>query len=226
MSSSIPPDEYTMWLQRSETGENVEELQKAFDGLLQRVKRVDPLTLAEMADAKYHGEGVPRIVLPFLHSWFVLEFLPYRIHGEHPEVDTLPMKVLVLQHLIAAAENIGTAVRVMGQWIDIRSLRHGSVMGAHFARTTTEILDKFFALTPDQQAVRALRWGGKPVELADRAFVFSLFPRLPVAFIHWQRDDEFPPYSKILYDISASNYMPTHGLAALTEFLIHRLAEN
>jgi hypothetical protein len=43
--------------------------------------------------------------------------------------------------------------------------------------------------------------------------------------IHWEGDEEFPAYSKILYDISASNYMPTHGLAALTEFLIHRLAE-
>jgi len=222
---SVPPDEYSMWLERAETGKNAEELRKAFNDLLVRVKRIDPLTIAEMADAEYRGTGVPRIIIPFLHSWFVLELLPYRIHGEHPEVDTLPMKVLVLQHLISAAENIGTGVRVMGQWIDLRSLRYGSVMGAHFARTTTEILDKFFGLSADQQIVRVMKWGGKSIELADRAFIFKFFPRLPVAFIHWTKDEEFPPYSKILYDVSASNYMPTHGLAALTEFLIHRLAE-
>jgi hypothetical protein len=223
--SSVPPDEYTMWLERALTGKNVAELRGYFEVLLSRVKRIDPLTMAEVADAEYRGDGIPRIMIPFLHSWFVLEFLPYRIHAEHPEVDTLPMKVLVLQHLIAAAENVGTAVRVMGQWIDIRSLRHGSVMGAHFARTTAEILDRFFAFSPEQQIARVMKWGGKPITLADRGFIFKLFPRLPVAFIHWEGDEEFPSYSKILYDVSASNYMPTHGLAVLTEFLIHRLAE-
>lgn len=224
--SAVPPDEYTMWLERAETGKNAGELRKAFDELLSRIKRIDPLTIAEMTDAEYRGNGIPRVVIPFLHSWFVLELLPYRIHGEHPEVDTLPMKVLVLQHLIAAAENVGSAVRVMGQWIDIRSLRYGSVMGAHFARTTTEILDRFFGFSAEKQIARVMKWGGKPAALAERAFMFKFFPRLPVAFIHWAKDEEFPSYSKILYDVSASNYMPTHGLAALTEFLIHRLAED
>ena len=38
-----PPDEYTMWLERARTGKNVEELQKAYDDLLQKVKRIDPI---------------------------------------------------------------------------------------------------------------------------------------------------------------------------------------
>jgi hypothetical protein len=46
-----------------------------------------------------------------------------------------------------------------------------------------------------------------------------------MALINWKDDEEFPAYSKILFDVSASNYMPTHGLAALTEFLIFRLTE-
>jgi len=220
-----PPDEYTMWLERARSGKNVDELEKSYEILLQRVKRIDPLTIAEMTDGQYQGDGVPRVVVPFLHSWFVLDLLPYRLRAGHPVVDTLPMKVLVLQHLIAAAENQGTAVRVMGQWIDFRSLHFGAVLGAHFAKSVTAVLGKFFALPAERQVVRALRWGGKPAELADHAFVFRFFPRLPIALIHWESDEEFPAYSKILYDVSASNYMPTHGLAALTEFLIFRLIE-
>jgi hypothetical protein len=71
-----------------------------------------------------------------------------------------------------------------------------------------------------------LAWGGKPLELADEGLLFRLFPRLPLAIIHWRGDEEFPPYSKILFDISASNFMPTHGLAALAEFLVHRLSDD
>ncbi|MGB6064217.1 MAG: DUF3786 domain-containing protein [Desulfomonilaceae bacterium] len=221
-----PPDEYTMWLERARTGKNVDQLEKSYELLVKRVKSIDPLTIAEMTDGEYKGgDGIPRVVIPFLHSWFVLELLPYRIRAQHQIIDTLPMKVLVLQHLITAAENQGTAVRVMGEWIDCRSLQHGAVMGAHFSKTTSELLERYFALAWSERMSRALQWGGKPVELGDEGFLFKFFPRLPVAFIHWKEDPEFPSFSKILYDISASNYMPVHGLAALTEFLIHRLAE-
>lgn len=221
----MPVDEYSMWLERDRTGKNVDELQKSYDELIQKIKRVDPLTIAETTDAAYKGDGVPRIVIPFLHSWFVLDLLPYRIRAGHPTLDTLPLKVLVLHHLMAAAENQGTAVRVMGTWIDCRSLQHGAVLGAHFSRIITDSLSRFFALKADERVSRALKWAGRPIEMADQGFQFALFPRLPVVLIHWDGDREFPPYSKILYDVSASNYMPTHGLAALTELLIFRLTE-
>ncbi len=219
-----PPDEYAMWLERAVTGKNAGELQKSHDNLLKAIKRIDPITLAETSEAVYRGDGVPRILIPTLHSWFVLEFLPYRIRGEHRFFDTLPMKVLVLQHLITAAENQGMGVRIMGQWIDCRSLQHGAIMGAHFDRTTNEHLNNFFGLDREERIGRVLKWGGKPLDLGDEGYVFKFFPRLPVALITWRADAEFPAYSKILFDISASNYMPIHGIAVLTNFLVNKLA--
>lgn len=220
------PDEYTMWLEREATGINLEELKKSYDLLIQEVKRIDPLTIAEETDAKYIGEGVPRILIPFLYSWFVLDLLPYRLRAQHGVLDTMAVKVLVLQHFVTAGENRGKSVRVVGEWIDCRSLRHGSIMGAHFAKTTDEMLGRFFALPEEQRISRVLKWAGVRTDLGDEAYYFRFFPRLPVAFVHWKADEEFGPFSKILYDVSASNYMPTHALAALTEFLIHRLAED
>ncbi len=222
----IRPDEYTMWLERARTGKNVQELEKSYALLLEQVKKIDPITIAETTDGEYQGDGgVPRVLIPFLHSWFILYLLPYGVKAAHPGLDTLPMKALVLQHLITAAQNQGTAVRVMGRWIDCRTLQFGTVLGAHFSKAINDVLSIFFSFDKEQRLVRALKWGGKPLELADEGFLFKLFPRLPVAFIHWKSDEEFPPYSKVLYDVSASNYMSTHGLAALTEFLVHRLAE-
>ncbi len=130
--------EYAMWQERARTGKNADELQRAYNELLRSVKRIDPLTLAEATDGKYRADGVPRVEIAFLHSWFVLDLLPYRVRAGHPDVDTLPLKVLMLQHLLAAAETQGTAVRVMGQWIDCRSLHDGAFMGAHFARSLSE----------------------------------------------------------------------------------------
>lgn len=221
-----PLDEYSVWLERANTGINDQGLKELYAELIVRIKRVDPITVAETTDGEYRGgDGAPRVLIPFLHSWFVLDLLPYGVRAAHRELDTLPMKVLVLQHLVFAGENQGTAVRVMNQWIDCRSLQHGAVLGAHFARSTMENLTKFFDMEPHERMGRVLRWAGKPLDMGDHGFVFKFFPRLPVALINWKEDDEFPSYSKILYDISASNYMPTHGLTALTDFLINRLVE-
>ncbi len=217
------PDEYTIWLERARTGNNVGELEKGYEELLVKVKRIDPITIAEQTDGVYKADGIPRVEIPFLHSWFVLDLLPYRIRAGHAEIDTLPLKVLFMHHIIAAAENQGTAVRVMSRWIDCRELQHGAVLGAHFSRSVNDTLDHFFSLAGEERTKSALRWGGKPLDLGDEAYLFHFFPRLPIAVVHWRGDSEFRPYSKILYDISASNYMPTHGLTALTDFLVHRL---
>lgn len=215
-----------MWVEREKSGLNVSELERSYDLLIQKVKRIDPMTIAETTDGRYDGSGVPCVIVPFLQSWFVLDLLPYRIRAGHKIFDTLTMKVLFLHHLIEAADNQGTAVRVMGTWIDCRSLQHGAVLGAHFSKSTSEMLERFFEREPEKCLGKALQWGGKPIDLGDRGFLFKFFPRLPVVVMHWAGDEEFPPYNKILYDISASNYMPTHGLATLTDFLIHRLAED
>lgn len=222
-----PLDEYSVWLERAQTGVNDEGLKSRYSELITRIKRVDPITIAETADAEYKGgDGVPRVTIPFLHSWFVLDLLPYRVRAQHEVIDTLPMKVLLLQHLVAAAENQGTAVRVMNQWVDCRSLHQGAVLGAHFAKSTMENLTRFFEMDEDERLKRAMKWAGKPFDMGDSGFLFKFFPRLPVALINWQADDEFPCYSKILYDVSVSNYMSTHGITLLTDFLINRLVED
>jgi hypothetical protein len=221
----MTPSEYTMWQERAKTGKNADQLQAAYEDLIARVKRIDPITLAEATDGQYRGDGVPRVEIAFLHSWFVLDLLPYRVRAAHRDLDTLPMKVLVLQHFLAAAENVGTAVRVMGEWIDRRSLQNGAVMGAHWASSVEDKLGKFFAQSRNSRWSKVLKVGGKKVDLGDVAFLFHFFPRLPVAFVHWVGDEDFPPSNKVLYDVSAGNYMPTHGLVALTEFLVHYLAD-
>ncbi|MGO8878847.1 MAG: DUF3786 domain-containing protein [Desulfomonilaceae bacterium] len=221
------PDEYSVWITREKMGKNADAVEEFYDELIHKVQRIDPITIAQTADAHYRGgDGIPRLVIPFLTSWFTLDLLPYRLRAEHQEFDTVTMKVLVLQYLITAAENQGSAVKVMNQWIDPRSLQFGAILGAHFAKSTMELLDAFFSAGRDSVIARALKWGGRPNDFGDTGFTFYLFPRLPVALIHWNSDEEFPAYSKILYDVSASNYMPTHGLTALTDFLIHRLAED
>ena len=51
-------------------------------------------------------------------------------------------------------------------------------MGAHFSKTTDELLARFFALPKEERIGRALKWAGVPTDLADEAYYFSFFPKL------------------------------------------------
>jgi len=138
-------DEYGVWTERENMGKNAEALEEFYADLISRVQRIDPITIAETADVSYKGgDGIPRLIIPFLTSWFTLDLIPYRLKAEHQIFDTLTLKVLVLQYLIAAADNQGSAVRVMNQWIDPRSLQYGAVLGTHFGKSTMETFDDFF----------------------------------------------------------------------------------
>lgn len=61
-----------------------------------------------------------------------------------------------------------------------------------------------------------LTYGNASVEIAA-------LPKIPLTYILWQGDKEIQSSANILYDVSASNYLPTEDLAVLAELTTSRL---
>jgi hypothetical protein len=72
-----------------------------------------------------------------------------------------------------------------------------------------------------RRAAEAL--GGEPLEIGDAGYVFTVFPRVHVALVYWQGDEEFPSQARVLFEDTAAHYMPTDGLAILGSQLVGRL---
>lgn len=49
--------------------------------------------------------------------------------------------------------------------------------------------------------------GGRPLDMGDAAFLFSVFPRVEMAFVLWLSDDEFPARVSLLFDSNADKHM-------------------
>lgn len=64
---------------------------------------------------------------------------------------------------------------------------------------------------------------GSPIDMADAAYVFTITPRLPVAVLFWQGDEEFPAEAKLLYDNTVSVHLALDGLFALAVDICTRL---
>jgi len=67
---------------------------------------------------------------------------------------------------------------------------------------------------------------GIPLNMADAAYVFKITPRIPVAVLYWDGDDEFPPESKILFDKSVTEHLALDIIFALAVDICTRIARS
>ncbi|NIV39919.1 MAG: DUF3786 domain-containing protein [Anaerolineae bacterium] len=65
--------------------------------------------------------------------------------------------------------------------------------------------------------------GGEPLEIGDAGYAFSVLPRVQLALVYWEGDEEFPSQARVLFEDTAAHYMSTDGLAILGSQLVGRI---
>jgi len=98
--------------------------------------------------------------------------------------------------------------------------------GADFARTLAQLVDArlaaFFSRKLDQLKAAAARLGGQELEVSsasDGAWRFTALPKVPLELRFYDADEEFPAEAKVLYDLTAPNFLDLECLAALGHML-------
>ncbi|MGD1994932.1 MAG: DUF3786 domain-containing protein [Anaerolineae bacterium] len=69
----------------------------------------------------------------------------------------------------------------------------------------------------------AERLDGERLTIGDAGYAFTVLPRLHLAVVYWQGDEEFPSQARVLFEDTAAHYMPTDGLAILGSQLVGRI---
>ncbi|MEW5899458.1 MAG: DUF3786 domain-containing protein [Bacillota bacterium] len=119
-------------------------------------------------------------------------------------------RVIMVQYLCLAS---GLPPR--GRWLSFLELPDGSHHYAPFQTDATNPLAKRFGRDPDgfQRAARTL--GGTPLEMGDLGFKIPALPKLPLAVILWEGDEEFSAQTNILFDAVAPTHLSTATLWVL-----------
>jgi hypothetical protein len=65
--------------------------------------------------------------------------------------------------------------------------------------------------------------GGEPLRIGDAGFAFTILPRVHLAVVYWEGDEEFPAQARVLFEDTAAHYMTTDGLAVLGSQLVGRI---
>jgi len=160
-----------------------------------------------------------------------LELLGFVVNLESGEVrdslreagDVTKVEFEVLQVLLAhyAKSEPVELSRVLVKFADLPGGR--AYEGAFLKRAVQPIADSF-GDEPEKMLECAKRLNGFALTYCDYSVEIPALPHLPVTIILWQQS-EFAATATLLFDHSASRYLPTEDLAVLGELTTARLQQ-
>ena len=153
---------------------------------------------------------------------FVLNLQTGSLHDQvfqdrhQTEFDAQVLSVL-LSHYIAGKPSPTTSIL-----IKFTKLPGGYAYEKTFLQRAVQPVAKTFGQKPADLIEAAKLLGGKALTFGDSSVEMSTLTGIPIVFIVWA-EGEFPASATVLFDESASNYLPTEDLAVLAELTASRL---
>jgi hypothetical protein len=69
----------------------------------------------------------------------------------------------------------------------------------------------------------AERLSGRPAPQGDKAYTINALPLVPLTYVLWKGDEEFPPRSQVLLDASVEAYLDAEAITHLASITTSRL---
>src|SRR3990172_8768550 len=180
----------------------------------------DPGLVAARSGVSHLTFGPDRgeFYIPFFGKAITLTWL--NLTGYSDADDELPpiIQALLLYYLLTAD---GTALT--GKWVSFADLPDGRMYNAAFQGYSGDEIVKAFGFDLPAFRSACLKIGGQPVEIGSASFVMQALPNLPLLVTYWLGDEDFPSACKILFDSSATHYLPIDGCAIAGSMLAKKL---
>jgi len=156
--------------------------------------------------------------IPVWDDVFILPFP--ELTGCNSRGEPLPdfQQALLLYYLVTAD---GTPLT--GRWVSFADLPDGRMYNAAFQGYSGDEIAKKFGLDLEAFKTACAKAGGNALEFGSASFIFQALPRVPLIVACWLGDEDFPSSCKILFDESASHYLPIDACAILGSMLTRKL---
>jgi hypothetical protein len=111
-----------------------------------------------------------------------------------------------------------------GTLVKFKDISGGYAYDGAFVQRAIEPIAEVFGEKPDELNKAAKLLGGIQLSLGDASVEIVALKGIPLTYILWKAE-EFGASATVLYDQSASNYLPTEDLAGLGELTTARLID-
>ena len=199
------------------TGPDPDRFTRRNAELAAQISAAEPECLASVTGATLLPDG--RFALALWGREVELTPPAYHAHWAATGKPVGMMDQALLLYYLATAD--GTALT--GRWISFGELPDGRFYNQAFQGYTGHELVRTFGNDLTAFTTAAERTGGQPQSLGQASFAYQPLPRVPVMVVYWLGDEDFPASAQVLFDASASHYLPTDAYAILGSGLTRRL---
>jgi hypothetical protein len=194
---------------------------QAFDLSCQRIKGLDLGEMVEKSGAHFEKGTHPKegqISLSLFNSRYVIGYPDLLITSSDKKVVSLVTKIILLHYLIKADGR-----PLSHQLIPYKEIPGGMLYAGVFARRAVDPLIPVFGQSPAAFLDVGLRMGARKAEYGDVSFVLPALPRIPMTYIIWKGDEEFPATIQLLFDKSVEGYLSLEDVVVVGEMATSRL---
>jgi len=193
--------------------------QQSFDLACASIRGMNLEERATKAGADYQrGEDGEKITLHFFSEPYHIQFPQIEFYCPSKKVVSLVTRILLLHYLIRADGSPLT-----GKWVAYKDIPGGLLYADVFARRVTEPLQRKFGKSAELFRETGIRSGGEIVNIGEASFILHAFPRLPLQYVLWEGDEEFPTSVQLLFDTSVSHYLTLEDIVVLGQVTTGRL---
>ena len=193
--------------------------QQSFDLACSSIQGMNVEERAKKAGANYEeGKGGAKVTLQFFSEPYHIQFPQIEFYSPSKKVVSLVTRILLLHYLIHA-----DSYPLTGKWVAYKEIPGGLLYAGVFARRVTEPLQRRFGKSAGSFKETGIRSGGEPVEIGDASFILRAFPHVPLQYVLWEGDEEFPPSVQLLFDASVDHYLPLEDIVVLGQMAAGRL---
>ena len=157
-----------------------------------------------------------------------LDFLKYSLNLESGEIfDRLRNETIVnpTYFYILLSHYAKASLTEKGNLMRFGDMLGGNAYEGAFVKRAIAPIAKLFGSNLKSLVEAAKLLNGFEVKYKDASVEIPALPKIPLTYIVWEGDEEIQAASNILFDSSASQYLPTEDLAVLGELTTLRLKD-
>ncbi len=157
------------------------------------------------------------LIIPFLNDFILLDLNEQRIYLQVEDTwQFLNHPLMVLLVLVYAIN--AKAMPLKNEMVSPQQLKTGHFFQGPHELKTRPVLERYGSNVQGFKEA-AEKLGGEKLDMGDLSFRFQVFPRIPVYYIFWKGDEEFPPNMNILFDGSIESHLASDAIWGMVNLL-------
>jgi len=201
--------------------EKQKNYQQTFELASAAIKDMDLEERARKAGASHQkGPDGERINIECFSEPYHIHFPEVEFYSPAKKTISLVTRILILHYLIKADGSSLT-----GKWVPYKDIPGGMLYAPVFARRVTEPLIKEFGNSAKRFKEAGLKMGGSLLEIGDASLMVQALPHIPLQYVLWEGDEEFPPSLQLLFDSSIDHYLSLEDMVVLGQMTAGRLIQ-